>query len=76
MKRRGFLSVLITAPFAQALPWKGIAALIEPVAPKTAAAIGLTISEIIVATIKAREPELIANITANNALLHKLKGIK
>jgi hypothetical protein len=74
MNRRGFLSLLVAAPVTRSLPWKAIAKAIEPIAPATAAAIGLTLSEIIAATIKKRRPELIANIAANNALLAHLKA--
>lgn len=72
MNRRGFLAFLITAPLAKSLPWEGIARFIEPIAPQTAAAINLTIAEIISETLRRFQPELIANIESNNALLKRL----
>ena len=72
MNRRGFISFLLSAPVTKVLPWGGIAKLIEPIAPKTAATITGTLDEIISVTIRARTAELIANIEANNALMKRL----
>ena len=72
MDRRGFLAFLITAPITKSLPWRGIANILEPIAPATSAAIGLTLQEIISNTIRARMPELVANVESNNALLKRL----
>ena len=69
MNRRGFISFLIGAPVTRALPWKTIAKFAPaPIADD----INVTISEIIQATIKKYQPELIANIQANNALLKRM----
>lgn len=72
MNRRGFIGFLVAAPITKSLPWEGIAKFIEPIAPQTSAAISLSLSEIIAATIKARTPELMANLHANNVLMRKL----
>ena len=69
MKRRGFLAFLITAPVSRALPWTKIA---EFAPAPIAAEINITLQEIIATTLRARMPELIANIHANNALLKRL----
>jgi hypothetical protein len=74
MNRRGFLSFLVAAPVTRSLPWKTIASVIKPVAPATAAAIGLTLSEIIAAAIKKHRPQMIANIRAHNALLAHMRA--
>ena len=73
MNRRGFLAFLIAAPVTKALPWAGIAKALAPIAPQASAAIELTLADIITQTIRARMPELVANITAGNALLARLK---
>jgi hypothetical protein len=73
MNRRGFLAFLVSAPVTRSLPWKGIANALIPIAPAAAASINLTLSEIITATMKARAPEMAANIMAHNALLRHLK---
>lgn len=70
MDRRGFLAFLISAPVTKSLPWKAIARLAP--AP-IAAEINITLSEIIAVTLRAHMPELVKNITANNALLTRLK---
>ena len=72
MNRRGFLQFLIAAPVTKSLPWATISKFIAPIAPQTAATIDLTLEEIISTTLRARMPELIANIENNNALLKRL----
>ena len=69
MNRRGFIAFLIAAPVTKSLPWQTIAKFAP--AP-IAAEIELTLAEIIAVTIKARMPELAANVMANNALLKRL----
>ena len=73
MDRRGFIKFLVAAPVTKALPWQSIANFIAPIAPETSAVIVVTLAEIISTTLRARMPELIANIQANNALLRRLK---
>ena len=69
MNRRGFLAFLITAPVTRSLPWKAIA----QIAPAPiAASINFTLDEIIRTTIRARMPDLVRNIEANNALMRRL----
>lgn len=66
MRRRSFLAFLVGAPLTRSLPWAAIAKVVPP-------SVGLSISEIVAAAIKAREPELRANIIAHNALLKRMK---
>ena len=75
MDRRGFIKFLVAAPVTKALPWQSIANFIAPIAPETSVLIGLTLEEIISVTLKARMPEIVANIQANNALLRRLKEL-
>ena len=71
MNRRGFIAFLISAPITNALPWAKIASLAPtPIAD----AINRTLTEIIAETIRARSGEIAANVTANNALLRRLKS--
>ena len=70
MNRRGFLAFLIGAPLTRSLPWQAIAS----IAPAPIAAqIHKTLAEMINETLRARAPELAANVMANNALLRKMK---
>ena len=73
MNRRGFVAFLVAAPVTKALPWSAIAKAIAPIAPQAAANITLTLDEIISATIRARTPDMIANLKSHNALLKRLQ---
>lgn len=72
--RRRFLTFLVTAPFARALPWEPIATALASIAPQTAATIKeLTLVEIVGETLRKHGAEIALNITANNAFLQRMR---
>jgi hypothetical protein len=80
MDRRGFLKAaagLAVAPVAAKVEplvgWAGDITFQGTPIIFDAPAAGLTMSEIISATLRARAPELAANICAHNTLLERLK---
>lgn len=69
--RRSFLAGLIGAGIAGAVP--AVASPRLPTVPSPAAARAVPIGEIVVKTLRARAPQLAANVTQNNALFERLK---
>jgi len=74
MNRRGFISFLIAAPLTKGLPWDGIAKAVEIVSPAIALEINDSITDLVMRTLRARQSEIIKNISENNALLNLLKS--
>ena len=70
LNRRSFIAFLVSAPLTKALPWASIAKIFP--AP-IAAEITKSLDEIMAQRLNALRAELVANITANNALLKRLK---
>lgn len=73
IQRRGFFRGLFATPVAAAA--KPLARLLPP-APVAVARPYAKLSELVTLTLRNRTPQLIENITRNNAILRHLQGMK
>lgn len=73
MNRRSFLGAILAAGMAPAVIRSGVLMPIRDLWTPSRKFSELTLAEIIAVTIRQRAPQIAANITANNALLMRLK---
>lgn len=74
MNRRGFIRMLVAGSVTASLPWKSIAKAINPIAPKIAADINLSLDEILSETLRKCEAQIIENIFAQNSFLDYIRN--